>query len=351
MTVRSCVFCGAVPKDKNREHVIPQWLIELTGDPNRRVRLGLLKRRSGFELREYSFGSFVFPSCTSCNQEFAALEGQVREIVLALLRDQFILGSSIPSLLNWFDKVRVGIWLGHRALDRNIYGIEPKFFIKQRLGYHDRMVAIYWVDSPWVGLGFAGTDVPVFAYTPSCFALRINNLYFVNMSFDFFLSRRFGLPYPSRRRLRPDGRTEHVMAKGSRRVATPILVPPLPGKPLILYQPIRPPGFSEIDSMYECEHARSLGLFPPNRRGAVFAGSETGSSIVSTEAKYRPSEKVTPDFIVGPLTTAVMNWQLTFHSALPSLELLPKAVQRRLRAQSASARRVQMLMIRKQGAA
>jgi len=28
-----CIFCGDKPQSKNLEHIIPQWLLKMTGDP------------------------------------------------------------------------------------------------------------------------------------------------------------------------------------------------------------------------------------------------------------------------------------------------------------------------------
>ena len=35
-----CVFCGLQPHSKNKEHIIPQWLIKMTGEPNRQANFG-----------------------------------------------------------------------------------------------------------------------------------------------------------------------------------------------------------------------------------------------------------------------------------------------------------------------
>ena len=37
---KRCIFCGKKPSEKNREHIIPRWLIALTGDPKREWYLG-----------------------------------------------------------------------------------------------------------------------------------------------------------------------------------------------------------------------------------------------------------------------------------------------------------------------
>lgn len=36
-----CVFCGKKPKNKTKEHILPKWLIKLTGKPNRQINVGL----------------------------------------------------------------------------------------------------------------------------------------------------------------------------------------------------------------------------------------------------------------------------------------------------------------------
>ncbi|WP_455289434.1 hypothetical protein [Vibrio parahaemolyticus] len=35
-----CVFCGEEPQNKNKEHVLPQWLLKMTGAPKRVVNFG-----------------------------------------------------------------------------------------------------------------------------------------------------------------------------------------------------------------------------------------------------------------------------------------------------------------------
>ena len=57
MVERFCVFCGAKPNKKSREHIIPQWLIELTGDPQRQAVFGpFLDERT----RELTYRNFAF---------------------------------------------------------------------------------------------------------------------------------------------------------------------------------------------------------------------------------------------------------------------------------------------------
>src|ERR1700746_3874378 len=81
-----CVFCGRVPEGKTKEHIIPQWLIRLTGDENRIIPLVVDKR----DLRpiSQSAASFVFPACDACNAAYSALETRVSQKLLMLLAHQ-----------------------------------------------------------------------------------------------------------------------------------------------------------------------------------------------------------------------------------------------------------------------
>ena len=112
MAIRVCVFCGQAPKQKNREHVVPHWLLALTGDPNRKTYLGRNWSHPDLPLRVYSFDSFAFPACESCNHLHSRLESDAKRVLTALLELSAVSGDDLGILLDWFDKVRVGLWLG-----------------------------------------------------------------------------------------------------------------------------------------------------------------------------------------------------------------------------------------------
>jgi len=73
-----CVFCGQKPENKNKEHVLPKWLIKLTGKPNRQINIGLnfsdFKKDTEIKERKYSINSFTLPACEKCNTEYENLE-------------------------------------------------------------------------------------------------------------------------------------------------------------------------------------------------------------------------------------------------------------------------------------
>ncbi len=50
-----CVFCGSKPESKNKEHILPQWLIKMRDDPNREIYLGRKWNSPSLEKWKFSF--------------------------------------------------------------------------------------------------------------------------------------------------------------------------------------------------------------------------------------------------------------------------------------------------------
>jgi hypothetical protein len=185
---RICIFCGESPENKNKEHPLPQWLLALTGDPKRVVRHGC--RWSDGKFFEFSFDSLVFPACASCNTNYSGFEGYAKSIVEKICRKEPASPAEYVHLLDWFDKVRIGLWLGHRYLQQNPH--PPNFAINSRLGAKDRMVGIYTIGDHQKGLNTWGPESRLFQIKPSVFALRINNILFLNASWDYMCASRCG---------------------------------------------------------------------------------------------------------------------------------------------------------------
>jgi hypothetical protein len=219
---KRCVFCGQRPQNKTREHVLPLWLIEATGDPKRRVQFGW----DGWDFskpRIFSYDSFVFPACNACNDNFSQLEAIVKPLLQSLLERASLSSFDFHHLLDWFDKVRIGLWLAFRYLDRNMGKIQPRFHIAQRLGIRDRMLFIIRVDGNKDELSFRGCNTPCFYYTPSCFSMIINNVSIINISSPFLTARRLGFPYPHSSHWLPDGFADYVLVRGRERIMFPII--------------------------------------------------------------------------------------------------------------------------------
>lgn len=138
-----CIFCGEKPTNKNKEHVIPQWLIDLTGDKKRPFSLFLYDPEKGYSKNENTpFNQFVFPACEKCNSNYSTLEGDASIVVRSILNGSELNSNDFLILLDWLDKVRVGMWLAIRYRDNNAFNVDPNFYITQRIRRSDRLVNI-----------------------------------------------------------------------------------------------------------------------------------------------------------------------------------------------------------------
>lgn len=217
-----CIFCGNPPVTKNKEHIIPRWLIELTGAPSRPINLLLFgdPRKPPIEM---SFSSFYFPACLACNEDFGRIEGKTKPVILKMLNRDAVSRTEITLFLDWMDKIRIGLWLGIIYLGNNFFNVKPQFHVAKRIGGKDRMVVIYKSDQKMSGIGFIGVNFPVFIHGPSCFTLIINDLAFFNVSSEFLISRRLGFPYPSISTVRGYGQVECELQPGMERAMCPLV--------------------------------------------------------------------------------------------------------------------------------
>lgn len=206
-----CIFCGKSPDDKTKEHVIPRWLIEATGKPERTAIFGPNLRNKESPAFSFSFDQFTFPACKKCNEKSALLEEQARNVIINLLQGGDLSAIDFHLLLTWLDKVRIGLWHGQLFLQNNPLGIEPKYHIDNRVSVYDRFVIIYRSDRPREGINFIGFELPVFHYMPSCFCLFINNYCLFNASMMSLCSARLGFPFT----------TDHIPIENLRIKATP----------------------------------------------------------------------------------------------------------------------------------
>jgi hypothetical protein len=197
MERKFCVFCGKQPIEKTKEHVLSNWLLEYTGNPKRIMKFHYFDRGNVIE-KTMSFSDFTFPACNKCNNAFSKLEKSSKSAVNKLENNLGLNCYEMDKLFDWFDKVRIGLWLGiHFYFAGNNWGIIPNFYINQRVGTSDRALIIYRIESRNEHrLMFPGTNTPSFAHSPTCFALYINEIVLINISTDFLVSTRSGYPYP-----------------------------------------------------------------------------------------------------------------------------------------------------------
>lgn len=269
---KNCVFCGKEPEEKNKEHILSRWLIEMTGDPRRNAHFGF-----DFEQMrnsEYSFQQFVFPACKACNEVRSDWESRVKNIFVDLIANKSLTIKKIDMLMDWFDKVRIGLWLGYYQLNRNIAGIEPRLSINNRMGKKDRLLVIYKGEKSPKKLIAVGGNTLAFQYTPSCFMLRVNEYVFFNFSLDYLLAKRVGFPFPTDEIAVPGGGGMPTdFQQGKHTVRFPLLSTPPPAGGVEIYLPIfnYPTEFSsKLYPLYDTPYIRSRMLDCEKQKGAIF---------------------------------------------------------------------------------
>ncbi|MBN2641393.1 MAG: hypothetical protein JXR78_07060 [Victivallales bacterium] len=274
-----CIFCGEKPESKNREHVIPQWLIRMTGDPNRTVYLGRKWTSSTLDKREFSFSSFTFPACEKCNSDFSYLEARAKPIMETILTRGPLDSHQWDIFLDWLDKVRIGLWLGMLYLNENHRAILPMFHIGKRIGSKDRMVIVYEIEGDGNdGVGWAATELPLFEYMPSCFTLTVNNFIFLNASYDFLFAERFGFPFPAKRIHREDGGFWIEMTAGTERLHFPLVSKRFKTGGTQLFQPVIPyvhfrsecGEVADYSELYKVPYVKSRCMDFKTGRGLIY---------------------------------------------------------------------------------
>jgi len=243
-TKKQCIFCGNLPDEKTKEHILPKWLLEFTGDTNRTVFLGMdlphYKKTGKLKERKYSLSAFHFPACSSCNSNFSKLEHHAKLVMEKIFRADFLNNDELTILLDWFDKVRMGLWLAYTRLDGFSDEINPFIHISTRVRQKDRALFIYdYRDDIKDGLGFSGVNSPAFYQVPSCFSLRINNKLFINASADFLTSKNLGFNYGKLNDLEEKGLHQMFdIALGDGKIRYPIVGFPYASGAAEIYQVI-----------------------------------------------------------------------------------------------------------------
>jgi len=270
MKNKTCIFCGKPPIDKNKEHIIPQWLMKLTGTLKKNMSVGS-NWKTGQE-QVFNFSQFTFPSCTSCNSEYAKKEALVKPIIEKLLVDDFIDKDEIIELLDWFDKVRIGLFYGVMYLNNKNLNLEPKYCINSRIGLKDRFLAITNCYDGSKTLGWTGVNSYIFMSSPTTFTLRINNLLLTNCSSDFIVSKQLGFPYPEFLMPKSDDSPEidMLMKKGLLRVSAPLFKSKLYNPAIIISQPIFTVGKTKKPDYYENDYIKNSSLNFEKGIGDIF---------------------------------------------------------------------------------
>ncbi len=334
---KHCVFCGKKPENKSKEHVVPRWLIELTGKPNRKAAFGFTKDLQTREVKErsFAFDKFTFPACSTCNHNYSDLEARAKKHISNILDAKELSALELSDLLDWFDKVRIGTWLGIRQLDKNIADIDPSFHIETRIGQFDRMLIVEKSGHRDSRLNIGGTDTLCFAFTPSSLLLIINGYYFTNISSMFLCSRRLGFPYIKSTKLHPDRNDVEVdLVQGNERIMLPIMRKHISEIGARYYQPMFKGGLMEGEtSYYDSEYVQVHAIDAESGIGNIFKETSGGLVEYYKEDKIclEPHTLQDENYIHVKSAINILEWQIWLQSDLPDMSLLSSEQKKYLR--------------------
>jgi hypothetical protein len=346
---RFCVFCGKKPEAKNNEHILPLWLLELTGDPKREVSLGVNWSLTIKNERKFSYDSFKFPACASCNNDYSLFEDKAQKVMVKVINRLAINDLEVICLLDWFDKVRIGLWLAYHCLDKNMFGITPKFHISNRVGMQDRLLKIYLRDSEWKGLTFSGVTTPSFYHSPCCFMLYVNEFAFLNASSVNLFSRRLGFPYYEKQYADSnDLNIVGVIRPGLERTMLPLINKRFSLKGTELYQPIYKTAMKDemARTYYNTDYVLVRSIDQDKGLGKIFIQKKRVEIYPSVSTlDWIPSICYEKEHFVRMGTIDTLEFQILINDLHPSYERLEKKEQKILNYQNKQCNKANKLII------
>ncbi|PAT01051.1 hypothetical protein CI105_08530 [Candidatus Izimaplasma bacterium ZiA1] len=189
--MKKCINCGSVVTRNNEVKVFPEWLIKKTGDITRDLTLGVdLKAILEQELKPrvltLPYLSFTTVECEKCTTTYFddIIESVFKKVENSLELDI----EEVNILLDWFDKLRISLWLGEYKMSSNPFNIKPSFGVKTRMGTKDRILVVYNLKED-KGLNILGANTPIFHNSQICFGLRVNDLFFISISTDNIVAK------------------------------------------------------------------------------------------------------------------------------------------------------------------
>jgi len=293
-----CVFCGLPPENKNKEHIIPKWLMKLTGTDKKKMSVGS-NWTNGEEII-FNFLAFTFPSCTKCNTKYAELESSVKPIVEKILVDEYVQTEELILLLDWFDKVRISLWLAVKYHNSDAIKLAPKYYINDRIRLKDRLLAITNCYDNYKGLGWTGVNTYFFIASPTCFTMRINNVLFTNCSMDFLLSEKLGFPYPAFEKKNDvdEALTDFLILDGKKEIEHVAFKSKLYSPYVMVSQPIYKVTKDKFLTKYDNEYVKSHSLNFRDGEGKLFISHEniTYPMEIGEEISFQSDSKAKKTF-------------------------------------------------------
>ena len=326
--IRKCVFCGNKPIDKTTEHVVPLWLIEMTGDPSRIAHFGPIwnEKTKKLETRQFAFDSLKFPACKDCNSTYSKLENQTKLVIAKVLKSEEISITEASTLLSWFDKIRIGMWLGLNYWRSEVSDIEPHMYVSSRIDMTDRCVLIYYGKSRKPCLNLIGLQLPAFHYTPCCFSMLVNHVGFFNLAGDFLISKRLGLPYPKRISWGNWPEVKYGIVPGKKSIELPLITKTYDNRCIGLYQPIaaRYRNDKELWKLYSEEYESNLMLDETRGIGKIFIemSNQFKEMTINRDESLVPQFRFDYKAMVRMLEFQTIDFQLYMHHRSPSEKTL-----------------------------
>jgi len=294
MKTKICVFCGKKPHNKNKEHIIPQWLMKLTDTYQKEMSVGS-NWSTGHE-QVFNFSNFTFPSCTDCNTSYGIKEARIKPIIEKVLKDYHVSKKEIIELLDWFDKIRIGLHLAVMYMNKQTFNFDPKYCIESRVGLKDRLLAITNTYDNSKTLRWTGVNSYLFMFSPTTFTLKINNVLFTNCSSDFIVSKQLGFPFLEffRPKIEDSNEVDIFIKKGKHKITNPLFKSKLYEPSIIISQPIYSVGKSKLKEYYDNEYVRNNSISYEKGIGEIFI-TEHGETSTLNDNESISSISDTPN--------------------------------------------------------
>lgn len=192
----TCYLCGKKAENPEKEHFLPQKIMKLTGDLNRKVTIPI----SIGKTQTIEFAKMYLIVCAKCHDQLNdSIDKPGIATLVQLISHGTVESLSIQTLLNLFDKIRLGFWFYQHIYQTEegskdwLHQIWPFF---DRIEKFDRGLVIQRLPEKIQTLNVFGTHSPIFQESPNCFSMKINNLLFISYSSPFAFSKFLNLPYP-----------------------------------------------------------------------------------------------------------------------------------------------------------